>query len=38
MPSPAYDYTAYFQRVAKEHLATMMSLEADRMTGLILDR
>jgi len=32
----AYDYTAYFQRVAKEHLATMMSLEADRMTGLIL--
>jgi zinc protease len=32
----AYDYTAYFQRVAKEHLATMMEFEADRMTGLIL--
>ncbi|MBV9066646.1 MAG: insulinase family protein [Methylobacteriaceae bacterium] len=32
----AYDYTAYFQRVAKEHLATMMGFEADRMTGLIL--
>jgi zinc protease len=32
----AYDYTAYFQRVAKEHLATMMALEADRMTGLVL--
>jgi zinc protease len=32
----AYDYTAYFQRVAKEHLATMMAFEADRMTGLIL--
>src|SRR3954465_1621757 len=32
----AYDYTAYFQRVAKEHLATMMGFEADRMTGLVL--
>ena len=32
----AYDYTAYFQRVAKEHLATIMAFEADRMTGLIL--
>src|SRR3569833_3058530 len=30
------DYTAYFQRVAKEHLGLMMSFEADRMTGLIL--
>ena len=30
------DYTAYFQRVAKEHLKTMMEFEADRMTGLIL--
>ena len=30
------DYTAYFQRVAKEHLGTMMSYEADRMTGLVL--
>jgi len=31
-----HDYTAYFQRVAKEHLGTMMALEADRMTGLVL--
>lgn len=30
------DYTAYYQRVAKEHLATMMSFEADRMTNLVL--
>jgi zinc protease len=30
------DYTGYFQRVAREHLAKMMELEADRMTGLIL--
>jgi zinc protease len=30
------DYTAYFQRVAKEHLAAMMEFEADRMTGLVL--
>ncbi len=30
------DYTAYYQRVAKEHLATMMSFEADRMVNLIL--
>jgi zinc protease len=30
------DYTGYFQRVAKEHLPMVMSLEADRMTGLIL--
>ena len=30
------DYTAYFQRVAKEHLGLMMSFEADRMTGLVL--
>ncbi|MDJ1157880.1 pitrilysin family protein [Chelatococcus sp. SYSU_G07232] len=33
----SYDYTAYFQRVAKEHLGTMMAFEADRMTGLVLD-
>lgn len=32
----SYDYTAYFQRVAKEHLGTMMGFEADRMTGLVL--
>ena len=30
------DYTAYFQRVAKEHLGLMMEFEADRMTGLVL--
>lgn len=33
----SYDYTAYYQRVAKEHLGRMMALEADRMTGLILE-
>jgi zinc protease len=32
-----YDYTAYYQRVAKEHLPRMMALEADRMTGLVLE-
>ncbi len=32
-----HDYTAYFQRVAAEHLGTVMELEADRMTGLVLD-
>ncbi|WP_420394569.1 M16 family metallopeptidase [Acuticoccus sp.] len=30
------DYTAYFQQVAREHLATMMAFEADRMRGLQL--
>ncbi len=30
------DYTGYYQRVAKEHLATVMAFEADRMTGLVL--
>ncbi|THD42445.1 MAG: insulinase family protein [Bradyrhizobium sp.] len=30
------DYTAYFQRVAKEHLGELMAFEADRMTGLKL--
>jgi zinc protease len=30
------DYTAYFQRVAREHLPTLMEFEADRMTGLVL--
>ena len=30
------DYTAYFQRVAKEHLGDMMRFEADRMANLIL--
>jgi zinc protease len=30
------DYTAYFQRVAKEHLGTVMGFEADRMRHLAL--
>jgi zinc protease len=30
------DYTAYFQRVSKEHLPTLMAFEADRMTNLVL--
>lgn len=33
----SYDYTAYFQRVAKEHLGAVMAYEADRMTGLSFD-
>jgi zinc protease len=33
----SYDYTAYFQRVAREHLAAVMDYEADRMTGLAFD-
>src|SRR5215207_1184679 len=33
----SYDYTAYFQRVAREHLEAMMAFEADRMTGLAID-
>jgi zinc protease len=32
----SYDYTGYFQRVAREHLVTLMEFEADRMTGLVL--
>jgi len=32
----SYDYTAYFQRIGKEHLATVMGFEADRMTNLVL--
>ena len=32
----SYDYTAYFQRVARDHLGTMMAFEADRMSGLVL--
>ena len=33
----SYDYTAYYQRVAKEHLPAMMALEADRMQNLAFD-
>lgn len=32
----SYDYTAYFQSIAKEHLEEMMRMEADRMQNLIL--
>ena len=32
----AHDTTAYFQRVAKEHLRTVMALEAERMVNLRL--
>lgn len=32
----SYDYTAYFQRIAKDRLDMVMSMEADRMTGLRL--
>ena len=32
----SYDYTAYFQRVAKENLGRMMEIEADRMVNLRL--
>ncbi|MEZ5667822.1 MAG: pitrilysin family protein [Alphaproteobacteria bacterium] len=31
-----WDYTGYYQIVAPEHLATMMELEADRMTNTVL--
>jgi zinc protease len=32
----SYDFTAYFQRIGKEHLRTLMEFEADRMTNLVL--
>ncbi|MCC2096855.1 MAG: insulinase family protein [Hyphomicrobiales bacterium] len=32
----SYDFTAYYQRVPKEHLRVMMEFEADRMTNLVL--
>lgn len=32
----SYDYTGYFQTVAKDRLGLMMQMEADRMTGLTL--
>ncbi|MAJ09973.1 MAG: peptidase M16 [Ponticaulis sp.] len=32
----SWDYTAYFQRVAVDRLPTMMEMEAERMTDLIL--
>ena len=33
----SWDYTAYYERVAKQHLGLMMSLEAERMTDLIIN-
>ena len=33
----SWDYTAYFQRVASDHLPLMMEMEAERMTDLIID-
>ena len=30
------DYTAYFQRVPRQHLSVVMDFEADRMTNLVL--
>jgi len=30
------DFTAYFQRVSREHLSSVMEFEADRMSGLVL--
>jgi zinc protease len=32
----SYDYTAYFQTVAKDRLSLVMEMEADRMTNLTL--
>jgi zinc protease len=32
----SYDFTAYFQRIGKQHLQTLMEFEADRMTNLVL--
>ena len=28
-----YDYTTYVQRMAREHLGTLMDMEADRMNN-----
>lgn len=33
----SYDYTGYYQTVAREHLELIMKLEADRMTNLVLE-
>jgi zinc protease len=32
----SWDYTAYYQRVSKEHLPLVMRMEADRMSNLVL--
>jgi len=33
----SWDYTGYFQRVARDRLGLMMRMEADRMTDLVFD-
>jgi zinc protease len=33
----SYDFTAYFQRIHRDKLATMMQMEAERMQKLIID-
>ncbi|MFN7054140.1 M16 family metallopeptidase [Hyphomonas sp.] len=33
----SWDYTAYFERVHRDHLGRMMELEADRMVNLIIN-
>ncbi len=33
----SWDYTAYFERVHRDHLGAMMALEADRMVNLIIN-
>ena len=33
----SWDYTAYFERVAKQHLGKMMEIEGERMTDLIIN-
>jgi len=33
-----YDYTAYFEKIPAQHLATSFELEADRMQNLLLDK
>lgn len=33
----SWDYTAYYERVAKPQLGKMMELEAERMTDLVID-
>ena len=32
----SYDYTAYYQKIAKEHLPIMMKYESDRMANVVL--
>ncbi|MCY3983134.1 MAG: pitrilysin family protein [Roseovarius sp.] len=34
----SYDYTTYIQRVATEHLESMMRMESDRMVNLVIDK